>query len=148
MSVDEWCSMWDEYSKNPERALEWQTQYMVFMFHLEDASGDGSIDVDEFISVCTCYGLKPDECRKAFQIMSKVNEPTGVSKLTIFHRTNTWDIHFTELTNIFLAKYLAMSYRWSVMRNWRRGIYKMAAPILHSKQSSNFCGWMVWNLIK
>lgn len=67
--------MWDEYSKNPERALEWQTNYMVFMFHLEDASGDGSIDVDEFTSVCSCYGLKPDECRLAFQHMSKVFSP-------------------------------------------------------------------------
>nr|CAH7752055.1 unnamed protein product [Callosobruchus chinensis] len=42
--------MWDDYSKQPESALEWQNQYLRFMFELEDASGDGSIDIDEFTS--------------------------------------------------------------------------------------------------
>lgn len=65
--------MWDDYSKSPENALEWQNQYQRFMFDLEDASGDGSIDIDEFTSVCSCYGLKPQECREAFQKMSGVS---------------------------------------------------------------------------
>lgn len=72
VSVEEWASMWDDYSKRPENALEWQTQYMRFMFELEDASGDGSIDVDEFASVCSCYGLETGECREAFAKMSQV----------------------------------------------------------------------------
>ncbi|KAJ8971583.1 hypothetical protein NQ314_000641 [Rhamnusium bicolor] len=67
VSVEEWASMWDDYSKNPDNALEWQTQYLRFMFDLEDASGDGSIDVDEFTSVCSCYGLEASECKEAFQ---------------------------------------------------------------------------------
>lgn len=71
VSVEEWASMWDDYSKKPENALEWQTQYMRFMFELEDASGDGSIDVDEFTSVCSCYGLEAGECREAFSKMSQ-----------------------------------------------------------------------------
>ncbi|XP_044761601.1 calexcitin-2 isoform X2 [Coccinella septempunctata] len=71
VSVEEWASMWDDYSKRPENALEWQTQYMRFMFELEDASGDGSIDVDEFTSVCSCYGLEAGECREAFTKMSQ-----------------------------------------------------------------------------
>lgn len=71
--MEEWASMWDDYSKSPENALEWQNQYQRFMFDLEDASGDGSIDIDEFTSVCSCYGLKPQECREAFQKMSGVS---------------------------------------------------------------------------
>ncbi|CAH0553124.1 unnamed protein product [Brassicogethes aeneus] len=71
VSVEEWAQMWDEYARNPENALEWQTQYLRFMFDLEDASGDGSIDVDEFTSVCSCYGLKTSECREAFEKMSQ-----------------------------------------------------------------------------
>lgn len=68
--------MWDEYAKNPDNALDWQTQYLKFMFDLEDASGDGGIDVDEFTSVCSCYGLEVSECRDAFSKMS------GVSRVT------------------------------------------------------------------
>ncbi|XP_066138231.1 calexcitin-2 isoform X1 [Euwallacea fornicatus] len=70
VSVEEWASMWEDYSKSPENALEWQNQYQRFMFDLEDASGDGSIDIDEFTSVCSSYGLKAQECRDAFQKMS------------------------------------------------------------------------------
>ncbi|XP_060524036.1 calexcitin-2 isoform X1 [Cylas formicarius] len=70
VSVEEWASMWDDYSKSPENALEWQTQYQRFMFDLEDASGDGTIDIDEFTSVCSCYGLEAKECREAFVKMS------------------------------------------------------------------------------
>lgn len=64
--------MWDEFSSAPEKALEWQNQYLRFMFELEDASGDGAIDVDEFTSVCSCYGLDVPECREAFQKMAQV----------------------------------------------------------------------------
>lgn len=80
VSVDEWSSMWDEYAKNPENALEWQTQYMRFMFDLEDASGDGSIDVNEFTSVCSCYGLQVSECTEAFQKMSSGNKEVSYAK--------------------------------------------------------------------
>jgi hypothetical protein len=75
--------MWNEYAKNPENALEWQTQYLRFMFDLEDASGDGSIDVDEFISVCSCYGLEPSECKEAFQKMSCVSVSTIRCRLNV-----------------------------------------------------------------
>lgn len=66
--------MWDEYAKNPDNALEWQTQYQKFMFDLEDASGDGSIDIDEFINVCSCYGLDGSECKEAFNKIAEVRE--------------------------------------------------------------------------
>jgi len=74
VSVDEWCSMWNEYALSPDKALEWQQRYMNFMFDLEDASNDGSIDVDEFTTVCSCYGLQPGECKTAFSKMSKGKE--------------------------------------------------------------------------
>lgn len=79
VSVDEWASMWDEYAKNPDNALDWQTQYLKFMFDLEDASGDGSIDIDEFTSVCSCYGLEVSECREAFTKMSGVSKVTTIN---------------------------------------------------------------------
>lgn len=89
--------MWDEYSKNPENALEWQTQYLRFMFDLEDASGDGSIDAEEFTSVCSCYGLEPPECREAFEKMSGVSAfPFALFKLYTFFEKfpNEWIIYW------------------------------------------------------
>jgi Ca2+-binding EF-hand superfamily protein len=85
--------MWNEYAKNPENALEWQTQYLRFMFDLEDASGDGSIDVDEFISVCSCYGLEPSECKEAFQKMSCVS---GKKEVNYEQFVALWKQFFTS----------------------------------------------------
>lgn len=73
MSVEEWISMWDEYARNPSAALQWQQQYSHFMFELEDASADGSIDNDEFTTVCSSYGIDPQECKVAFSKMAKVS---------------------------------------------------------------------------
>ena len=64
--------MWDAYSKDPSNAHEWQNLYMKFMFDLEDASNDGSIDIEEFVLVCSCYGIDQSECREAFLKMSQV----------------------------------------------------------------------------
>lgn len=70
--MEEWVSMWDEYARNPSAALKWQQQYCHFMFQLEDASADGSIDCDEFTTVCSSYGIDQNECKVAFQKMAKV----------------------------------------------------------------------------
>lgn len=45
---------------------------MNFMFDLEDASNDGTIDAQEFAIVCSSYGLDTAECEEAFGKMSKV----------------------------------------------------------------------------
>lgn len=45
---------------------------MNFMFDLEDASNDGTIDAQEFALVCSSYGLDARECEEAFGKMSKV----------------------------------------------------------------------------
>ncbi|XP_055588268.1 calexcitin-2-like [Uranotaenia lowii] len=74
VSVDEWYKMWDEYARNPESVLDWQIRYMNFMFDLEDASTDGSIDAEEFATVCSSYGLDKQECVNAFEKMARGNE--------------------------------------------------------------------------
>ncbi|XP_021936109.1 calexcitin-2 [Zootermopsis nevadensis] len=66
VSHEEWVSMWNDYAKNPEKALEWQNRYMNFMFDLEDSSGDGSIDEEEFKSLCVSYGLNPQDSAEAY----------------------------------------------------------------------------------
>lgn len=71
VSVDEWISMWDDYAKNPGSPLEWQSQYCKFIFQLEDASGDGAIDGEEFSSVYSSFGLNKDDALTAFKNMSK-----------------------------------------------------------------------------
>ncbi|KAJ8979086.1 hypothetical protein NQ317_004207 [Molorchus minor] len=91
VSVEEWAQMWDEYSRNPDNALEWQNQYLRFMFDLEDASGDGSIDVDEFTSVCSCYGLGAAECREAFQKIAQ-----GKKEVTYDQFASLWKQFFTS----------------------------------------------------
>lgn len=45
---------------------------MNFMFDLEDASTDGTIDETEFSIVCSSYGLDKNECIEAFRKMSQV----------------------------------------------------------------------------
>ncbi|XP_046398860.1 calexcitin-2 [Ischnura elegans] len=70
VSHEEWCSMWDEYARDTDRALEWQHSYMNFMFDLEDTSGDGCIDEEEFTTVCSSYGISPEECSVAFRKFS------------------------------------------------------------------------------
>ncbi|GFG31972.1 hypothetical protein Cfor_01875, partial [Coptotermes formosanus] len=66
VSHEEWVSMWNEYAKNPDKALDWQNRYMNFMFELEDSSGDGTIDESEFKSLCVSYGLSPEESAEAY----------------------------------------------------------------------------------
>ncbi|KAK3920299.1 Calexcitin-2 [Frankliniella fusca] len=73
VSHEEWIAMWDDYAKNAEQPADWHRRYMEFMFDVEDTSGDGSIDVDEFTQVCTCFGATKAECEQAFQRFSQNN---------------------------------------------------------------------------
>lgn len=74
VSVEEWCNMWDAYAKDPNTVMDWQNKYMNFMFDLEDASNDGTIDVREFGLVCSSYGLEKQECEEAFKKMARGKE--------------------------------------------------------------------------
>nr|KAF7429272.1 hypothetical protein H0235_005670 [Vespula pensylvanica] len=76
ISRDEWYSMWEDYAKDPASAHDWQQTYMKFMFDLEDSSGDGSIDENEFSNVCHSHGVQEAEARDAFKKMGVGNEVT------------------------------------------------------------------------
>ncbi|XP_068617709.1 sarcoplasmic calcium-binding proteins II, V, VI, and VII-like [Battus philenor] len=71
VTADEWVSMWEAFAKNPSSAYDWQSQYCSFIFKLEDASGDGAIDSEEFSSVYASFGLSKDDAVSAFNKMSK-----------------------------------------------------------------------------
>ncbi|XP_049843019.1 calexcitin-2-like [Schistocerca gregaria] len=66
VSETEWVQMWEDFAKSGDSVLEWQSRYRDFMFQHVDSSGDGTIDLDEFISVYTSYGISEEECRKAY----------------------------------------------------------------------------------
>ncbi|XP_046969671.1 calexcitin-2-like [Vanessa cardui] len=90
VSTDEWISMWDEYAKNPASPLEWQNLYCKFIFQLEDASGDGAIDGEEFSSVYASFGLNKDDALAAFRSMSK-----GKANVSWTEFQDLWKEYFT-----------------------------------------------------
>lgn len=71
VSAEEWIQMCDEYATKPAGDADWQALYAKFIFNLQDASSDGSIDVDEFAKVLSAFGIAEAECRSSFQKMSK-----------------------------------------------------------------------------
>ncbi|XP_072945044.1 calexcitin-2-like [Epargyreus clarus] len=75
VSLDEWVAMWDAYAKNPSAPLEWQNLYCKFIFEIEDATGDGAIDANEFASVFESFGKDKNDATAAFQKMAK-GKPT------------------------------------------------------------------------
>nr|QEQ55814.1 juvenile hormone diol kinase [Heortia vitessoides] len=64
VTFDEWVSAWDTIDK------EWQILYAKFIFQLEDASSDGSIDSGEFSTVYASFGIDKAEAVAAFQKMA------------------------------------------------------------------------------
>lgn len=67
-------------------------RYMNFMFDLEDASNDGTIDAREFAEVCSCYGTDKKECEQAFAKMSKVSQLFSPFPRSLLHFTSSVDI--------------------------------------------------------
>ncbi|XP_045500440.1 sarcoplasmic calcium-binding proteins I, III, and IV-like [Colias croceus] len=90
ISVDEWIAMWEEFAKNPSAPLEWQSLYCKFIFNLEDASGDGAIDGEEFSSVYASFGLNKDDALAAFRKMSK-----GKANVSWAEFQDLWKEYFT-----------------------------------------------------
>lgn len=66
ITPEEFVQLW----RNPEKIDDWERVYMDLMFELQDTSGDGVIDEDEFASVCDSFGVNPAEARQAFQTFS------------------------------------------------------------------------------
>lgn len=91
VSIDEWNRMWEDYAKNPAKPLEWQNLYSKFIFQLEDASNDGSIDSEEFSSVYSAFGLDKKETVAAFQKMAK-----GKSSVSWPEFQTLWKEYFTS----------------------------------------------------
>ncbi|KOB73973.1 Juvenile hormone diol kinase [Operophtera brumata] len=85
VSVEEWNSMWNDYAQNPSAALKWQQQYCHFMFQLEDASADGSIDCDEFTTGKSSVGW--EEFQELWKEYFSTEDPTAAGNF-IFGRTS------------------------------------------------------------
>lgn len=92
MTQDEWCAMWDEFSKNPSAPQEWQTHYMNFMFDLVDTSGE-YLDVvsSEFKFVSS----------RRMSILSNVFKYI----LRLIYRDLTVQIYFKYVHTQWLCKY-------------------------------------------
>jgi len=67
ISPEEFVQLW----RNPDKIDDWERVYMDLMFELQDTSGDGVLDEDEFASVCDSFGVNPAEARQAFNTFSK-----------------------------------------------------------------------------
>ncbi|XP_029047320.1 calexcitin-2 [Osmia bicornis bicornis] len=90
VSRDEWFSLWEEYAKNPSNPSEWQQTYMTLTFQLFDASGDKSIDENEFCNVCRYHGVAETEARDAFKKLG-VGQEMNWDKFT-----NLWKQYFSS----------------------------------------------------
>lgn len=67
VSREEWYQLWEGYAKDPSNPTEWQSAYMNVTFQLFDASGDKSIDENEFCNVCSYDKVPEAEAREAFK---------------------------------------------------------------------------------
>lgn len=69
ITEDEWLKMWQECIKvsNEKGIPEWQQRYMDFMFDVNDTSGDKLIDMEEYSTVYTNFGMTKEECEDAFK---------------------------------------------------------------------------------
>lgn len=90
VSKEEWIALWDKYSKDPSSAQEWQKLYSKFIFQLEDASNDGAIDVDEFVSVYVSLGLDRQESVESFEKIAR-----GKSSVSWEQFQELWREYFT-----------------------------------------------------
>lgn len=91
VSAKEFIEICDDYAKNPNAPQQWQNACMKFIFDIEDASKDGSIDADEFSTIYTSFGLDKVEAVQAFNKLSK-----GKSSVTWNEFQELWKEYFTS----------------------------------------------------
>lgn len=91
VSAKEWIEICDDYAKNPNAPQQWQNACMKFIFDIEDASKDGSIDADEFSTIYASFGLDKVEAVQAFNKLSK-----GKSSVTWNEFQELWKEYFTS----------------------------------------------------
>lgn len=66
ITADEWIAMWEGFAKDPSSPVDWQGYFCKAIFHIQDSSGDGAIDKNEFVSVHSSFGQSQEEAGKAF----------------------------------------------------------------------------------
>lgn len=89
ISADEWISLWSESSK--DSPFDWQAYYCKSIFRLQDASNDGAIDKEEFVSVHESFGLPKEQSSEAFDKLA-----CGKDKVTWEDFQQRWDEFFTS----------------------------------------------------
>ncbi|XP_041982059.1 calexcitin-2-like [Aricia agestis] len=88
VTIQEWLAMWERFVEKP---FEWQDLYCKFIFDLQDTSRDGSIDLEEFTSVFTSFGLLEEDSKAAFKKMAQ-----GKSNVTWDEFKTLWTQYFTS----------------------------------------------------
>lgn len=72
VSEQEWLKMWEEaVSANQDPA--WVKRYQNFLFEVEDVSGDGKVDENEYVAAYKQYGIAADESKTAFKKLINVS---------------------------------------------------------------------------
>ncbi|KAL7642473.1 UNVERIFIED_CONTAM: hypothetical protein RMT77_007034 [Armadillidium vulgare] len=87
VTVEEWYSAWT----NEMKGHQWSITFRDLMFLLEDATGDGTIDADEYVALYTALGVPEPVCRQAYERLDKDGE--GISKEKF---DQLWDDYFTS----------------------------------------------------
>jgi Ca2+-binding EF-hand superfamily protein len=88
VSREEWIALWAEAGGPNE---DWKNLYKDFMFRLQDANADGSIDADEFITVTNTFGVPKEEATKAFAKISN----DGKTEITPAFYATLWKEFFS-----------------------------------------------------
>jgi len=68
ITIDQWDKLWAKF--DPKHMDIWQWEYLKYMFFLVDTSGDKKIDVKEYKSVMSIYGMSESDAVKAFEKFS------------------------------------------------------------------------------
>ncbi|XP_038222673.1 calexcitin-2-like [Zerene cesonia] len=68
VTLEEWMTMWDfQGTELPE----WNKLYAKIIFQVQDATGDGVIDQDEYVQVHSAFGVPKDVAAESFKKLSQ-----------------------------------------------------------------------------
>lgn len=91
ISKEEWLQMWGVCMKDTANMPAWITNYMQFMFSINDGNGDDVIDVDEYTLLFKNYGMSEDECKASFNKITN----NGEFALNLAEYNKLWHEFFT-----------------------------------------------------
>ncbi|OWR47915.1 calexcitin-2-like [Danaus plexippus] len=77
VSLDEWINLWDDFANNSGEPQPWQAHYCKAIFFIQDSTGDGVIDKNEFSNVHASFGMSKEDAEKAFD--KAANGKSGIS---------------------------------------------------------------------